>query len=656
MPRQSRALPAVALLLTALAAQLLAPVGAAATTTPVDTLLDGKVLSPVAGEVVRGDIDVRVQVWVPEAQDATVQVYASGGVTAIAASSDLVAVPAGGCEPSCELTIPLSTVPAMATWSAGSRSIGVRVRTADGRTSNRSVTVQQAGAWPMLHLRTGTATTKDWASGRTIDHDMDLTVRLPEWSARDAVRVVVVADGEDVVLDRDLPVQPSGAGTVEARLPVGPGSELGTGAFSVRVAGRTGGSFTQVGTFWLQVVQTTPVTWSGWEGTDVVEGHDLPLLTWQTSGSSLEQVQTLRPTISVDGAAPRAVYQPPVTVLDRATAVATSTAWGTLQPTRTGVHRWTYQLRDADGLPWGAPFEVTRDVTGFAFTASAPPLVVGRPAVVAVSATSPTAEPLRSCLLGLGEYVLASDDYCAGKPAARSQSGRITFVPTVSGASRLIHQADTAGHRAERVVPVTVYPARAASVAAPDLPFGSRGTIKVTLRDTVQTGRPLVPVRNAVVTLQRQRIDSSTWVTYGRYPVGTDGSAYVPFRADSDARWRALTPTPYGDVVSPVDVSRANAAVTWTAAPTSARIGATMTFRATVAPYQPGSVAQLQVRNASSSLNTWNGVATVAVPSTGAVQVRVRPPGGGTYQYRWVRPGRTIISTGTSAVRTVQVR
>lgn len=515
------------------------------------TMLDVAIVSPKYDQLLRGDIVVSARVQVPDGEGATVNVSVTGGTTAQNSSSAPVVLPVGSCPAGCDVALPVSTSPTMASYSSGSRTVTATVVTTGGASDRASVQVQlqPPGRMPSTALSWQGSAPVDTYSVAAIDHDMDLVVTVTSTPAPDAIRVrVPLADGS--YEEKDLPTK-AVAGGVEARLPVGPGSPSGTGWRSFVAAGRYGGSFSAAAYTGFSVRTTTPVSWTG-QVDPVAEGYAQPTATWTVAGASESHAYGLGARSTLDGSSPGATLRSSFEYVDRTAGIVSAQSTSATAMTA-GPHRWTWQLFDSNGLPWGTPFELAADVTAFQLEESPPPLVVGRTDAIPVSARSATADPLVRCHVGLVQRGSATvEEYCQQQRPATSLAGVVRVTPQVAGRTTWVHHAGTTRHQSNQQHAVVVHPARGLTVVAPKVTSATRARVTVTAHDTLDTSRPAVAARGAVVVLQLQRPGSTTWVSSGRSRVGTTGVAGFPVTVTAGTRWRAVTSTPYGQVASAV--------------------------------------------------------------------------------------------------------
>jgi hypothetical protein len=642
---------ALVVVLVATALGVVPGTGASASGTTEAT--DIEIVAPLAESTVRGNVTIVAEVQLPATERGRVRLWFDV-LSGTDATADPIVVEPGSCEPTCLVEATIATSTTFRSLHPSSATIRAELVTSTtSRNDSVSVAVGSVGPTPRMSLRLGDFTSDQLDGYRYVDRDQELVLSLPPTAQPEAIRVEVSRPGlyPTVVSTKDLAVQAVADGGYEAVVPVGSTGEIGPGLWSIRTAGVYDGNLSTTNYVTLEVGETRETTWTR-QFDDLVKGLDRPDVSWEVDGLDREHAESLRAWWSVDGGPYTELYQAPVTLVAGTTNRSTAMTQPPI-PTTAGVRTFRWQLFDPEGMPWGTAFEVTQEVTQFNAAVSAPPLVVGRPASVKVTATAPLDDPLDSCRFGLvlnGQVM--TTEYCEGRTPATTVTSTQVVTPQKAGTTSWYNWLSDSSHSATIQQPVTVHAYRTVSVAAPDLTYGSKGAVKVVLRDLKVVGGVKSPAAGVIVTLQRQRIDSSTWVTYGQYRTGTDGSVHVPFTALSDARWRAVASSPYGKITSATDVSRSRARVTWTSAPTSARSGASITFKATVAPYQAGSTVQLQARRPGGG---WSGKGTVAVPPSGAVQITVTAPSRGTWEYRLYRPARTIHSAGASSVRTVSV-
>lgn len=160
------------------------------------------------------------------------------------------------------------------------------------------------------------------------------------------------------------------------------------------------------------------------------------------------------------------------------------------------------------------------------------------------------------------------------------------------------------------------------------------------------------PVAGEPVVLRYRRVGATAWSTAGTAVSGADG---VPRRAvtigwSAQFQWVHAATAVAGAATSPVVVTTVVPTLT-ASAPTSVKLGATVTVSGTVKPTVAGRTVSLQ-RYVSGA---WKTVASGKVGSTGKVAIKVKPARTGSYVYRLYLPKATDLAEAKSATRTVKV-
>ncbi len=330
-----------------------------------------------------------------------------------------------------------------------------------------------------------------------------------------------------------------------------------------------------------------------------------------------------------------------------------------------GSYTYSWQLQGDDGLRIGDPFITRLDVARPTVTITAPRLVVGREAAVTAAGDYPFGN-LGSCLLELEDVtgLVGRWSFCpdaATLPSSPRRTKTITMTPQTAGSHEWVaYMAGNAkdGHDSTTRQAVTVHAERLAAIAVPDITVGAKGTASVTIKDRRTVGSTPVGVAQAPVTVQRRPVGTQAWSTYSRHTSGPKGVVAVPFTASATPmQWRVITNNGAGNWYSPIDGSRALAAVGWTAAPGSATRGRSTTYTVAVSPAERGSSVHLQVK--APGAPSWVTVSTKVVPSSSSsakLSFATSFSKAGAWQLRALRPATTAVGQGLSTVRAVTVR
>lgn len=324
-----------------------------------------------------------------------------------------------------------------------------------------------------------------------------------------------------------------------------------------------------------------------------------------------------------------------------------------------GTHQVELRLFDTTGRLIGKPSTRTVLVSDFKAKATAPVLVVGRRSTVTLSADGPTGHPLQLC-----DIELAAPQPINNAPIGRfcttpAQTLRTTapVTPKASGVSRFGFSLESAGgYRKLITQQTTVYAARRATVTAPAVRYGQRGTAKVTVQDNRTLGTWSAAPAGVNVTLQRQVVGSTAWATVGSVKTVAGGTASIPFTSVINGRFRAVlaSSVPAETVITPTIAAVSVASVVWRSAPTTATRGRTVTYSVAAAPYDAGAVAYLQVRRPGSTV--WTTVRTVAIPTSTVTNLTYAFPTVGTWSVRVLRGTTKQHAGGFSTVAAVKVQ
>ncbi|WP_206685841.1 hypothetical protein [Kribbella qitaiheensis] len=158
------------------------------------------------------------------------------------------------------------------------------------------------------------------------------------------------------------------------------------------------------------------------------------------------------------------------------------------------------------------------------------------------------------------------------------------------------------------------------------------------------------------VTLQRQNVGTTAWVTIGAAKTVTGGIASVPFTSSINGNFRAVlaSSVPGETVLTPAIAASSVATVGWRSAPGTATRNVTAAYEVTASPYDAGNVAHLQVRKPGTT--TWTTVRSVAVPTTRIARMTYAFPTAGAWGIRVYRAPTTQHTGGLSPVITTTVK
>jgi hypothetical protein len=322
-----------------------------------------------------------------------------------------------------------------------------------------------------------------------------------------------------------------------------------------------------------------------------------------------------------------------------------------------GSHQVTMWLLDTAGRVIGKPTERTFVVSDFRAKVTAPTLVVGRKSTVGISADAPAGRLLDSCEVGLvgpgGVQPQSLGWWCQTPIAGLRTSAAVT--PRVAGQNQFWSNLRADGYPWSFGQAVTVRAARRATVSAPAVKYGTRGTARITVQDSRSLNVWSAAAAGIVVTLQRQPTGSTAWSTVGSVKTVAGGIASIPFTSSANGRFRALlaSSVPGETVISPTIAAVSTATVVWRSAPTSATRTRAVTYQVAAAPYETGAVAHLQVRKGTT---IWTTVRSVAVPSTTITGLAYAFPSTGTWYVRVLRGATTQHAAGLSTQIAVTVK
>ncbi|WP_145807207.1 hypothetical protein [Kribbella amoyensis] len=581
--------------------------------------------------------------------DVTLGYYVSGAVT----------IEPGTCDATCELTVPLR----IGDWDhpqSGSLLLSAKLTTASGAISHGGgylSFVAPTQIYELRHLRDGEVFSDGVADSSatfrvTVINDPGEAVaelRLIEL-ATGATRLTASAPfsssrglARDALLDLDVTDLTDGLYRVETRAR-GVDGYYGSGQVTqlrVNHANQAG--------FDLGDERPAVVGWAGLSANLLVQG---PLL----SGSKPAAVR-----LTVDGAERAVLVLPGVWMPNnwqQPTAKQQVSVYMQGDDLTLGTHQVKLELFDTAGRIIGRPTTRTVLVSDFKATVVAPTLVVGRRSVVTLNGDAPTGHLLTQChaelaapqpidSTGLGAF-------CTTPAATLRTTAPVT--PRASGRSSLGLYLNADGYSKLFERPVTVHAARRATTTAPAVPYGQRGTAKVTVQDSHRIGAWTAAPAGVTVTLQRQAVGSTAWATVGSVKTMTGGIASIPFTSGANGNFRAVlaSSVPGETVITPTVAAVSVATVVWRSVPTSVIRGKATTYEVAAAPYEAGAVAHLQARKPGSTV--WTTVRSVAVPSSTVTRIAYSFPTAGTWSIRVLRAATKQHAAGLSGAATVKVK
>jgi hypothetical protein len=322
-----------------------------------------------------------------------------------------------------------------------------------------------------------------------------------------------------------------------------------------------------------------------------------------------------------------------------------------------GTHRLTLGVRATNGELIGKLTERTvKVIPNFQYGVVTPLLVVGRKSQVAIAVDAPAGRRLTSCEIAFGaRQVERLGPWCAKPTPALRVSPSV--IPQFAGPNVFSFSLrDDTGNSGFYTVNDHVYAARQAIVSAPAVPAGARGTAKVVVQDSRTINRWSAAPAGIVVYLQRQTVGTTRWVTLGSTKTVAGGIASIPFTSTANGAFRAVlaSTVPLETVISSATGAVSSATVGWRLAPRAATRGKAVTYQATAAPYDVGSVAHLQVRKAGTS--SWTTVRSVQVPKATIVTFGHAFTGSGTWTVRVYRQATKQHALGLSTPISVTVK
>lgn len=323
-----------------------------------------------------------------------------------------------------------------------------------------------------------------------------------------------------------------------------------------------------------------------------------------------------------------------------------------------GSHTITVEVLDQYGNRLGLPGSSTVRVVEFTDTVTVPPLVVGQTSQITFAGTAPAGLAYDSCTFALHERTGQVGGGGACPRLATTYRTTVPWTPQTSGAGRveLSTYTTTMVRSPTRIVPVTVYAARKATLTAPSSSkYATRLSATVAVTDTKSLATT-VAAAGIPVTLQRKAIGSSTWSTIGTGTTGSTGRVALSFANTANGQLRAVlaSAVPGRLVTTSERTVRSIATVTWSAYPAATpRSGATLYATVSAKPYETGAKVQVQARYRGGA---WKTLTTQAVPSSGSVRASFRLYSRGAWDVRVVRVATPLRAAGYSTTRRVTVQ
>ncbi|HZX07042.1 hypothetical protein [Kribbella sp.] len=566
-------------------------------------------------------------------------------------------IPAGTCDTGCQITVPLH----VGDWDHpgwGAMSLTAKLTTAAGAQAfgggNVYVT-SPSSISDLEHVRDG-----QLFSDAVVDTTG--TFRVTSQYPRDDVaelRVIDLATGAPV-LTGSAPFAVSRGVDHDALINLG-FTDLPDGRYRVEAKARDLSGFYGSGKYtFVRVNHQDPVLFDTGTPSQVspaLVGGNLkitgPLLSGSKPGTVKLTVDGVDRAVSVSPAWKTVNWQDP------------ATSWQNVQflmgePQLTlGTHQISLSLLDTAGRPIGKAAARTITVTDFSAGLTAPTLVVGRASTVAFSADPPAGQQLDSCDVGLagpGSAGVTVGSWCSTVHVLPNLRTSAAVTPRSAGANTFTFYLHTSEGYARKVtVPATVYAARRATITAPAVPYGGKGTAKVVVQDmrslNVWSGAP----SGVTVYLQRQAVGTTRWVTLGSAKTVPGGVASIPFVSATNGAFRAVlaSSVPGETLISRPIGAVSSAVVGWRIAPRTAVHGRGVVYEGLANPYDAGATALLQVRKAGAT--KWTSAKTIAVPSTRITRFGYAFPSAGSWSVRIYRPATKQHAAGLSVAIAVRV-
>lgn len=316
------------------------------------------------------------------------------------------------------------------------------------------------------------------------------------------------------------------------------------------------------------------------------------------------------------------------------------------------------EVFDADGAVV-ASASSTIHVADFHDSVDIPTLVVGRPSSLHVRAIAPEGTAFSRCHIDLDGPGLATQlpDTCT-PPGATTIDATPSVVPHTAGTANLhvwFEMLDGAVGP-DRRIPITVYANRTATLTAPArATWGTTQRATVTVRD-----ERAIPVWSAagagiLVTLQRQRAGTTTWVTIGSARTATNGVAQIPFGQTTSGHLRAVVTgsVPGTTVTTAQRWTTSVATVRWSWLPATARAGSLVAGSVYAKPYEAGARVRFQARRLGT--RTWRTFGYGTVGRSGYARASARLRTRGTWRVRIQRLGTTTQGTAYTVTRGLRI-
>ncbi|TDW61139.1 hypothetical protein [Kribbella pratensis] len=632
--------------------------GGVGTAYAVDGSPSVAVLSPVIGSTVAlGDVPVTLAVDLGGEASGRVDVSLGYDVQGSAE------IPAGTCDSGCQVTVPLH----VGDWDHPGPGFGSYLLSAELTTASGAQTTGGGDLFfdtpheisDLQHVRDG-----QLFSAAVVD-----TVgrfRVTSEYPRDDVgelRLVDLATG-GAVLTASAPFSSARGVDHDAVIDLGFGA-VPNGLYRLEAKARDTDGFYGAGSYtFVRVNHAEPVVFD--TGTDVPlvggDGSARVAGNLKVSGPLLSGSKPGVATLTVDGVQRSIALTPTWKPVDwQDPAVSQQNVIFTMEGPElaVGSHQVTLSLLDTTGRLIGNPTTKTITVTAFSAAVTTPTLVVGRRSTATFTADPPAMRQFDGCDIGLttpGAAGVSVGSWCSVQKVLPNLRTSAVVTPRAAGASSFVFHLHTTDGNARFVsVPATVYAARRATVSAPAVPHGGRGTAKVVVQDQRSLNVWTAAPAGVVVYLQRLSVGTTRWLTLGSAKTVTGGVASIPFVSATNGAFRAvlassvpgetLITTPIGAVSSAV--------VSWRVAPRTAVHGRAVAYEGLANPYDVGSTAILQVRKAGAT--KWTTAKTINVPSTRIARFAYAFPTAGSWSVRIYRPATKQHAAGLSVAVAVKV-
>ncbi len=240
-----------------------------------------------------------------------------------------------------------------------------------------------------------------------------------------------------------------------------------------------------------------------------------------------------------------------------------------------------------------------------------------------------------------------AESVVAGKaPGARAAAAGSPALSTVTIAAGPAGSLAIVDGRTPSAYVAILRPVRASASAPATLTTG--GTATVTGLVTALDGR--TALGGEKVTLQARPAGGTTWSSAGTVVSGPDGRVARSYKPSRSTEFRWVQGSRADALVSPTVLTAVKPTVS-ISAPTSVRLGGTVTVSGVVKPAVAGRPVSVQ-RYVSGA---WKTAATGKISATGKVAIKVEPAKTGSYVYRLLLPEATDLAEATSSSRTVKV-